>query len=338
MEKTDRQYVYGLAATAVAAALLLYLFAPSLVDPARIRPGAVQDSEVVGIYLNPLFWGLLASIFVLERLLPARSAQPILSLGLVQDSVYVVFILLFRVVVLSLYVKVLRDLYTAHLPFLTIESIAAWPGWAKAVIAIAVTDFLGWFHHVVRHKVPAFWRLHAIHHSQKELNIFADLRYHPIEYLITQTILFIPMFAFSAAFPVVLGYALFQQVYTKFYHGNIRTDLGPLRFVLVTPQSHRIHHSVNPEHHDKNYAVVFSIWDWMFGTQHRGHTEYPETGIDDPDFPCETTVRGLGPLAALWQQSVYPFKRKSPRSTASVERDSDRGASIPLPSVAEPAE
>jgi sterol desaturase/sphingolipid hydroxylase (fatty acid hydroxylase superfamily) len=140
------------------------------------------------------------------------------------------------------------------------------------------------------------------------LNIFTDLRYHPFEYLITQTILFIPMFMFGAAFPVLLGYAFFQQVFTKFYHGNLRTDLGPLRFVLVTPQSHRVHHSADPRHRDQNFAVVFSIWDWIFGTQHRDNANYPMTGIDDPGFPHETSVRGLALIQAPWRQFLYPFR------------------------------
>ena len=313
MEKKDRQFIVALAALAAVGAALLYLVAPALLDPAWVRRfhHSAQDSEVVGVYLSPVFWGLLASVFVLERLIPARKAQAVVSLGLVQDAVYFVLILLFRILLLSLYVKLLRWLYSEHLSFLTIESVAAWPGWAKGVTAIAITDFLGFFHHVVRHKVPAFWRLHAVHHSQKELNIFTDLRYHPFEYLITQTILFIPMFMFGAAFPVLLGYAFFQQVYTKFYHGNLRTALGPLRFLLVTPQSHRIHHSARAEHQDKNFAVVFSVWDWIFGTQYLGHTEYPETGVDDAGFPHEQSLRGLGLLKAPWQQFLYPLQRRA---------------------------
>lgn len=301
--------IVGLAASFAAAAAVLYLLAPSLLDPSWVRRfhRSAQDSEVVGVYLSPVFWGLLASVFAVERLLPAVRTQPLLSLGLVQDAVYFVLILLFRVLVLSFYVKLLRFVYIEYLAFLTLDSVAAWPAWGRALVAIGITDFLGWFHHVVRHKVPAFWRLHVIHHSQRELNIFTDLRYHPFEYLITQTLLFVPMFMFGAAFPVLLAYAFFQQWFTKFYHGNVRTDLGPLRFLLVTPQSHRVHHSALPQHQDRNFAVVFSIWDWIFGTQWKDSSEYPPTGVDDRGFPHEASVRGLALLETPWRQFLYPF-------------------------------
>jgi sterol desaturase/sphingolipid hydroxylase (fatty acid hydroxylase superfamily) len=310
MEAQDRRFVLTAGALLAALGLASAWLAPGLLSPDWVRRfhRSAQDSEVVAVYLSPLFWGLLGLVLVFERVLPARR-QPVLSLGMVQDAVYFVLILLFRILLLSLYVKLLRFVYLEYLSFLTVRSVEQWPSWAKGATAIAITDFLGWFHHLVRHKVPLFWRFHAIHHSQRQLNLFTDLRYHPFEYLVTQTILFIPMFMFGAAFPVLLAYAFFQQWFTKFYHGNVRTDLGPLRFLLVTPQSHRIHHSARPEHRDRNYGVVFSIWDWVLGTQHREHREYPETGIDDSGFPHETGVRGLSLLRAPWQQFLYPFRR-----------------------------
>lgn len=312
MNRDDRRFLLGLALVVVALACGAYLLAPEVLDPAQISRyhQTAQKADVVGVYSSPLFWGLLALTLVLERWMPAVKGQPMLSKGFVHDFVYFVIIVLFRVLVLSVYVQGLRWLYDSYLSFLTVDAVAYWPGWAKAVIGVAITDFLGWFHHMVRHKVPWFWRLHAVHHSQRELNLFTDVRYHPFEYLISQTIQALPMFMFDAALPVVVAYGFFQHAFTKFYHGNLRTNLGPLRFVLVTPQSHRIHHSARIEHRDQNYGVVFSIWDRMFGTLVRDATSYPATGIDDPTFPHEMSIRGLGLLRGPWRQFLYPFKRR----------------------------
>ena len=99
--------------------------------------------------------------------------------------------------------------------------------------------------------------------------------------------------------------------HTRFCHANVRTNLGVLRWVLVTPQSHRVHHSLDPAHRDKNFGVTFSLWDHLFGTQHRDYDVYPECGIDDHDFPFEQ--EGRGPLAAIAAQLVYPFARLARR-------------------------
>jgi sterol desaturase/sphingolipid hydroxylase (fatty acid hydroxylase superfamily) len=94
---------------------------------------------------------------------------------------------------------------------------------------------------------------------------------------------------------------------SAFIHANIRTDLGPLRFVLISPQAHRVHHSIQADHYDTNYGTVFAFWDYLFGTRHPARTSYPETGIADAAFPEE---RGVNPLALVrtWAaQTAYPF-------------------------------
>jgi len=98
------------------------------------------------------------------------------------------------------------------------------------------------------------------------------------------------------------------KFYSRFYHGNIRTNLGPLRYLLVTPQSHRVHHSVEARHFDTNFGAILSIWDRLFRTRYRGDHEYPRTGIADKSFPLETSRH---PIALLWApvaQLLYPFQ------------------------------
>jgi hypothetical protein len=148
------------------------------------------------------------------------------------------------------------------------------------------------------------WRLHAIHHSQEQMNLFTDLRYYPGEYLVTVTLVALPMFIFANTLPVTFAYSLVHQSYTKLYHANIRTELGPLRHVLVTPQSHRIHHSILTEHRDRNFGVLLTVWDRLFGTAYLGGG-YPRTGIADPSFPGDG-ARGV--VRTLVAQSLYPLR------------------------------
>jgi sterol desaturase/sphingolipid hydroxylase (fatty acid hydroxylase superfamily) len=109
--------------------------------------------------------------------------------------------------------------------------------------------------------------------------------------------------------PQIVWFALVARWYTRFYHGNIRTNLGPLRYVLVTPQSHRIHHSIEPRHRDTNFGALFSIWDQMFGTQYRRYDEYPETGIEDDAFPHEASGDLRSLLVTPFVQMAYPLRK-----------------------------
>jgi sterol desaturase/sphingolipid hydroxylase (fatty acid hydroxylase superfamily) len=160
---------------------------------------------------------------------------------------------------------------------------------------------------VVRHKVPLFWRFHTVHHSQRELNVFTDLRYHFLEYIIAKSLIFVPAYMLQLEPLTAFGIAIAIRWHTMTYHANLRSNYGLLRYILVTPQSHRIHHSVLPEHRDQNFGVVFSLWDWIFGTRHPDCESYPETGIDDDWFPLEQQGRRVAVVTNLIRQTFYPF-------------------------------
>ena len=100
---------------------------------------------------------------------------------------------------------------------------------------------------------------------------------------------------------------MFDTIYPKFYHANVRLNLGPLRYILVTPQSHRVHHSREPEHRDKNFGFIFCIWDRIFGTQVTDAEVYPETGIEDVNFPHETKGGVCSIPTVMAAQLIYPF-------------------------------
>jgi len=79
--------------------------------------------------------------------------------------------------------------------------------------------------------------------------------------------------------------------------------------VLVTPQSHRVHHSIEGRHSDTNFGSLFSVWDHLFGTQYRRYDEYPDTGIEDAAFPVERSTRIRDLLVTPIVQMAYPFQR-----------------------------
>lgn len=264
--------------------------------------------EVGAVYVQPWFYVAMGGIFVVERLWPAMPRQPVFSRGLVQDFLWFNLDLAFRVTVLAAFVRVLGIAYQRLAGGFALPLFAAWPAAAAVAASFVLTDFLHWFHHRVRHGVTAFWRFHAIHHAQRELNPFTDLRVHPVEHLIARTIIFLPMIVFRLE-PYALGVGVVVTFYTRFLHANVRTNLGPFRHVLVSPQFHRIHHSRAAQHHERNFGVVLTVWDRLFGTLYPHYDEYPDTGLEEVQFAASPGWSPRAWLGGLCREVWYPFGR-----------------------------
>jgi sterol desaturase/sphingolipid hydroxylase (fatty acid hydroxylase superfamily) len=290
-----------------------------------VYPSGLHPLMVKGLMLRGVIWPVrdlfLRSVLTLpfavvvvltltlERLIPAKPGQPLFGVSFAHDAVWFVYETVLHALVIVTYVAVLTALYNRWFSALTITAAAAWPAWARFAVAVLLLDFLYWGQHFTNHKVAMLWQLHTVHHSQRSLNFFTDFRYHVLEYVVRHTWLVIPFLILQVSGPRIVWYSIVTRWYTRFYHGNIRTNLGWLRYVLVTPQSHRIHHSIEPQHRDRNFGSMFSFWDYLLGTQYRRYDEYPDTGIGDEAFPHEEQigVRSLlfGPLV----QMAYPLRR-----------------------------
>lgn len=266
------------------------------------------EAAVRTFLLNPVFYVALAAVFALERVIPAKAGQRIFSVGLAQDFLWFGLDGIMRLALIPAYAAFLKALYDRHLGWLTLDFVSAWPASMALVASFLVIDLLAWAHHFLRHKITVFWYFHTIHHSQREMNLFTDLRVHVAERIISLTLTFIPLSMLQIGMPTDLYVALALNWYTRIYHANLRTNYGVLRHVLVTPQSHRIHHSIEPRHQDKNFGVVFTVWDRLFGTLYPHYDEYPDTGIADGRFPLEQSRGVRGVLGSLVAQFCYPFR------------------------------
>lgn len=289
-------------------------------------PEPVQAMYVAAarIYSSPWFYVLIAVILTLELIWPAIKEQRVFSRALAQDFVWFNIDGVFKMAILPLYVGFLKMGYEKVTGGFAFTASNAWPIIVTVIVSFLLSDFLAWFHHWVRHKVTAFWHFHVIHHSQREMNLFTDLRVHSVEYLIAQTITFIPLFFFPLDYPTIMGYGAFMIWYTRLIHANVRTNFGPLGLLFVSPQYHRIHHSIELRHRDKNFGVITTIWDRLFGTMYPARDEYPQTGVEGVDF----SLSRLSPKAwivSLVDQLLYPFKQlwpgKKPAVTEAPSQD-----------------
>lgn len=267
----------------------------------------VWPSLIVSPFLDPYLYLILAVLLVMERVFPARPQQAWLSINVVHDLFWFVMHSFLSVVVISVMMQGLYSLYQDHLSRLSVHVIQSWSLGFKIAIVLVVNDFLDWFHHVVRHKVWVFWCFHAVHHSQREMNMFTNERVHLVDQVVANCLVCIPMFMFSVDAPMAVYFALLLRWYPNLYHSNIKANFGVLRYVLVTPQSHRLHHSIEPNHQDRNFGVIFSLWDRIFGTLHPSCDTYPATGIVDAEFPLEREVTGPRVIRTYVAQILYPF-------------------------------
>lgn len=254
----------------------------------------------IRIYTSPVFYLLVGIILAVEVLRPAIREQRVFSRSLAHDFLWFNLDTAFKVAGLPAVLALLHAGYDALTGGYRFQAWATWPVWLRASMAFLLFDFLQWFHHWVRHKVRLFWHFHVVHHAQREMNLFTDLRVHSVEYVIAQSITIVPLLALQLGANAIMGLSVATLWYTRLYHANIRTNFGPLKYVLVTPQSHRIHHSIEPRHQDRNFSVILTVWDRMFGTLYPNYDEYPRTGVEGVEFG--TGGRGL------LREFLYPFR------------------------------
>ena len=255
---------------------------------------------------------VFAGLFVLQRLMPARRDEvgTESSHAVAEDLCWVVVGLTVSVPLSTFVALALERVFEDHLQFLTISDLTTLPAPVRVVVVFVATDFVTWAAHVCRHRVQYLWRLHTVHHAQVRLNPFSKYRTHPADLLLVRLVLVTAFFAAGLDAVTVIAVSLALEVHGLLQHSNLRTNFGLLRYVLVTPQSHRVHHSIEPAHFDKNFGLHLSIWDHLFGTQHRGYDEYPATGVPDPAFPVLDSLSTRAVLRCWAAQVAYPFRRR----------------------------
>ena len=148
--------------------------------------------------------------------------------------------------------------------------------WVALFLIVLVADLVQYWTHRAYHEVPLLWRLHAVHHSVKSMDWLAGSRQHILELIITRTLVLAPIYVLGFSKEVIDAYIIIVGFQAVFNHANVSVRLGPLRYVIVTPNFHHWHHSQDDEAIDKNYAAHFAFIDHAFGTAVKSDREWPE--------------------------------------------------------------
>jgi sterol desaturase/sphingolipid hydroxylase (fatty acid hydroxylase superfamily) len=268
--------------------------------------GLIAHGELV-ILFDWRYWLVLGLLGVLELRYPARPDEGLFSVGAAQDLVWLLVAPLFLQTVVRAWYGVLLNVHEHLLSGITLDVGRVVGSTGAVLLAVVIYDFLGWLSHVIRHRSPSLWSFHAVHHSQRAMSPLADKRVHFMETIVLATLATAPMILLGLSARTGGLIVLALIAHSAFTHSNIRTDLGPLRGIVVTPQSHRVHHSILPEHADTNFGVVLLVWDRLFGTYSAARGEYPATGIVDAQFPLEQSARPAALVRTLTSQVVHPF-------------------------------
>jgi sterol desaturase/sphingolipid hydroxylase (fatty acid hydroxylase superfamily) len=156
---------------------------------------------------------------------------------------------------------------------------------AMIFVPLFIHDFWFYWSHRIEHKVPFLWAFHKLHHSDELMNTSTWARDHFLQdvwrsFFSVFTLGMIVDLDFAEAGQAALYSTIFLSALSLFYHSAIRVQLPWLDRILVTPQVHRIHHSIDPEHHNKNFADGLPIFDIVFGTYYQPKKEeFPATGL-----------------------------------------------------------
>jgi sterol desaturase/sphingolipid hydroxylase (fatty acid hydroxylase superfamily) len=230
------------------------------------------------------FLGLFAALAIAEALVPRRK-RSVARWYRWANNLLIVFLntlvlrLLFPAAAVGLAYYV-ESKGWGILPFLDL------PHAASIILSVLLLDLVIYGQHVAFHKVPLLWRLHRMHHTDLDFDVTTGVRFHPGEIVLSMTIKFAAIAGLGAPPLAVLFFELILASTSMFNHSNLRLGLradAMLRLVLVTPDMHRVHHSVVREETDSNFGFNIPWWDRFFGTyraQPRAGHEAMTIGLD----------------------------------------------------------
>jgi len=191
------------------------------------------------------------------------------------------------------------------------------PFWFEVVAAVIIMDFVIYIQHVMVHAIPVLWRLHRLHHADLDYDVTTGARFHPIEIILSMLIKFATILLLGPAVIAVIIFEVMLNATAMFNHGNIslpKTVDKYLRLFLVTPDMHRVHHSIEDDEANSNFGFSLPWWDRLFGTYRdqprAGHTGMT-IGINKYRDPKQVSwLPGMLMLPFIGKMSGYVINRR----------------------------
>jgi sterol desaturase/sphingolipid hydroxylase (fatty acid hydroxylase superfamily) len=247
-------------------------------------------------FVLDLLGSTLIFVFI-EKLFPLKKDQPVFRAEWQTDFHHFVV----NHLLIGFFLLATNRLVSTSFSWAVSADLQAWirglPFALELLLIILVADLVQYWTHRAYHEVPLLWRLHAVHHSTKSLDWLAGSRQHVIEVLITRCLVLAPIFVLGFSKEVIDAYIVIVGFQAVFNHANVSVRLGPLSYIVVTPNFHHWHHSQDQEALDRNYSAHFAFLDYLFGTAVKADRAWPERYGVKGDYVPTGFVR----------QQAFPF-------------------------------
>jgi sterol desaturase/sphingolipid hydroxylase (fatty acid hydroxylase superfamily) len=178
------------------------------------------------------------------------------------------------------------------------RAIASQPLWLQFFGILFVVDLASYWAHRAFHQIPLLWRFHSVHHSVENMDWLAGSRLHLVDVVVTRLIGFLPVFLLGFSAGAVYAYLIFVSFHAVYIHANVRHRWPVIRGIFTTPEFHHWHHAADAEAVDKNFAVLLSFIDRMFGTAYMPGR-----------WPSRYGLVSEKPPESYLGQLAFPFRR-----------------------------
>lgn len=216
-----------------------------------------------------IFLGLFALFAALEWAAPRRAHRHRRTRWATNGAIMVLGAALLRLLALALPLLAVGAALDAHRMGWGLFNMLGWNPWVEGMLAVLILDLAIWVQHLLTHKIPLFWRFHRVHHADGDFDVTTAIRFHPIEIAASMLLKITLVYLLGPAAVAVVVFEVLLNGTALFNHANIALPLWAdrlVRMVLVTPDMHRVHHSVDRAEHNSNFGFALSVWDRVFGT------------------------------------------------------------------------
>ncbi len=253
------------------------------------------------------FLGILAVLIIAEFLLPRKQrVHPRQGRWITNGIMTVLNTLTMNVMSIAMPLLAVGAAIDADTKGWGLFNIIDLPLWLDIILTVLILDFVVWFQHLLSHKIPFLWRFHRVHHSDRDLDVTSAVRFHPIEIAYSMLLKIAVVYLLGPAAVAVVAFEIILNGTAMFNHANLKLSKSIdaiLRKLLVTPDMHRVHHSIYRDEHDTNYGFALSIWDRIFGT----YIAQPRD--EHADMKLGLQWQDDRPTKIAWSL-LLPFRRK----------------------------
>ena len=190
-----------------------------------------------------------------------------------------------------------------------------WPLWMELALALVALDLALYLQHVMFHAAPLLWRFHMMHHADLDVDVTTGARFHPVEVVLSMLIKLAAVAVIGPPPAAVVSFEVLLNATSMFNHSNVRIPAPVelvLRSVMVTPDMHRIHHSIDPRETNRNFGFNLPWWDRLFGTYRaepmQGH-DGMTLGLEQYRDPARLNLGGILALPFVGTPGNYPLGR-----------------------------